>query len=210
MTTFFCTILGGPNGSGKSTAYELIKPPGAFVNADVVAAEMRSTTNPSYLDAVAGKIVVNRLEKLIAAKKDFVFETTLSSHHSLSVMKKAAENNYEVGLVFVALSSADLNVDRVANRVARGGHDIPADVIRRRYERSLDNLSQAISLANVTHIFDNSGQEPVHITHIEKGLVLSTALNAESALHQRISRSIGIALNIDANELFKADSPFQP
>jgi predicted ABC-type ATPase len=138
-----CTIIGGPNGSGKSTIYGRLAPPGRFLNADVIARGI----NPGRPEAAfisAGRQTLAELARVIGARETFVYETTLSSRQSAKLMLAAKQAGYEVGLVFVILNSADLNVERVAERVARGGHDIPEDVIRRRYETAIRRLPQAI------------------------------------------------------------------
>lgn len=129
-----CTIIGGPNGSGKSTIFNLLKPVGEFVNADVIARQL-SNQDPQSVEIEAAKAALDRLEELREEGEDFIFETTLSGHQSIKLMKYAREAGYQVGLVFVALASVDLNVERVAERVKTGGHDIPEPVIRRRYPK---------------------------------------------------------------------------
>jgi predicted ABC-type ATPase len=137
-----CTILAGPNGSGRSSIAALLRLVGEFVNADDIA----RTTGCGRTQAAP--LAIRHLDRLIAGRRDFVFETTLSSHHAIATMCRARDEGYEVGLVFVALASADLNVRRVAERVGRGGHDIPEDDIRRRSPRSFANPARALPLAH--------------------------------------------------------------
>src|SRR5438552_7976992 len=133
-------VIAGPNGAGKSTsAPELLR--GArrvdeFVNADVIAKE----TNVS--DIAAGRMTLHRLTELANARKDVAFETTLSSHMLLP-------------------PDADLAVQRVAARVRSGGHAIPEEVIRRRYERGLVNFFNAYApAADSWLLVDNTGRPP--------------------------------------------------
>ncbi|WP_161959285.1 zeta toxin family protein [Rhizobium tumorigenes] len=77
---------------------------------------------------------------MIAAKADFVFETTLSSEHSIKVIERAKEAGFLVNMIFVCLDTATRNVERVRFRVADGGHDIPEEVIIGRYEAAFENL----------------------------------------------------------------------
>lgn len=93
------------------------------------------------------------------ARESFVYETTLSSHQALNVMRDARAVGYQVELVFVALRSVELHVKRVATRVAQGGHDIPEHVIRRRYDLSLRNLQTVASLADQIAVYDNSSEQ---------------------------------------------------
>ena len=115
-----CTVIGGPNGSGKSTLFELLKPVGEFVNADVIARGLNPQT-PMTVEILAAKATLDRLQDLSSRHRDFVFETTLSGRQPIALMERARNCGFQVGLVFVALKSADLNVTRVAERVARGG-----------------------------------------------------------------------------------------
>lgn len=140
-----CTILGGTNGSGKSTIYEeAVRPQieGEFVNADILARRI-SPYAPESASLRAGKQVIARLRNLITARQSFVHETTLSSHQSLGVMRRARDAGYHVGLIFVVLDNVELNVLRVRERVRLGGHSIPEKDIRRRYRRAIANLSEA-------------------------------------------------------------------
>ena len=121
-----CTILGGPNGSGKSSIYRALSPPGEFLNADLIARRL-NPDDPESASLPVGREVLRRLSELVSQRPDFVYETTLSSNQALKLMRRAVEADYEVGLVFVTLASADLNVKRIAQRVSQGGHHIPDD-----------------------------------------------------------------------------------
>lgn len=112
-------------------------------------------------------MVVKRLRELIDAKQNFVFETTLSSKHSIEVMRNARKAGFEVALVFVALADPKENVKRVQLRVKLGGHDIPKADIIRRYEASLEQLAHAIQLAHETVVIDNSKRKPVWVFKVK-------------------------------------------
>lgn len=140
------TIIGGPNGSGKSTIYDRLALPGKFVNADNIACGL-SPGKPEAASFLAGRQTIAEIARAMEARESFAYETTLSSQQSIELMRVAGVGGYEVGLVFVCLKNADLNVQRVAERIARGGHDIPEDVIRRRYKTALRRLPDAIRLA---------------------------------------------------------------
>ncbi|GMU82302.1 MAG: hypothetical protein AMXMBFR47_21730 [Planctomycetota bacterium] len=153
-------VLGGPNGAGKST----VAPRGLrgalavthFVNADVIARGL-SGFDPDSAAMMAGKIMVERLEGLAAARANFAFETTLASRTLAPFLAARLREDYHVHLVFVTLSSADLAVQRVADRVHRGGHNIPEATIRRRFVRGLKNLFELyMPLAVRWMVFDNS------------------------------------------------------
>ena len=93
---------------------------------------------------------------LPASKKDFALETTLSSKNHLQTIKKAQEQGFEITLLFFWLNSVELAKERVKIRVSKGGHDIPPEVIARRYERGLENLDKYCALCNDWFVYDNS------------------------------------------------------
>lgn len=105
-------------------------------------------------------IVISYVRQLlIDAEKTFSFETVFSHASKVQLMKQAADRGYRTYLYFVCTNSPDINVLRVQQRTREGGHDVPEEKIRVRYERSLANLTQAISIAYRTYLFDNSGRE---------------------------------------------------
>ena len=136
-------VLAGPNGAGKSTASEKLlqesMPVDAFVNADVIARGL-SAFHPEGVSMAAGRIMLTRLRELAANRKDFAFETTLASRSFAPWIKQLIETGYSLKLFFFWLPSADMAIQRVAERVSTGGHSVPEDAVRRRYERGLDNL----------------------------------------------------------------------
>lgn len=187
-----CTILAGPNGSGKSSIAALLRLVGEFVNADDIA----RTTGCGRTRAA--RLAIHHLDRLIIERRDFVFETTLSSHHAIATMRRARDEGYEVGLVFVALANADLNVRRVAERVGRGGHDIPEDDIRRRSPRSFANLARALPLAHGSLVYDNSEQVPRLILRSEAGRIAENQLAADLAHHVLIAQAAAEAFGPEA------------
>lgn len=199
----FCTIVGGPNGSGKSTIFGLLNLVGQFINADVVA----RTINPNFPEAAslaAGRVILRQLAKATAARESFSYETTLSSNQSLALMSECKQLGYNVALVFVTLDDPGLNVRRVAERVAGGGHDIPEDVIRRRYDSSLAKLPHAISLADSVLIFDNSGFEPEMLLSIEQGNITENRLSEASAFHAKLASAVAIGMGVGLSSIFHA------
>jgi len=152
-------LLAGPNGAGKSTsAPRVLSGPrrvDEFVNADVIQKEA------GVSEIEAGRRTLERLEALAAARRDIAFETTLASRGLLPRIRELQSTGYLCHLVFCWLPSADMAVSRVAHRVAAGGHAIPEDVIRRRYERGLENLfREYIFAANSWQLVDNTGAPP--------------------------------------------------
>ncbi|CAO4152701.1 Zeta toxin domain-containing protein [Methylorubrum thiocyanatum] len=187
MAAPICTILGGPNGSGKSSLYRALDLPGEFVNADLVARRI----DPVDPEAAS-----------VATGRDFVYETTLSSNQAISLMRRARETGYQIALVFVALESADLNVERVGDRVRKGGHAIPEPVIRRRYGFALSRLAQAIPPAHETAVFDNSEATTRLLLRIAGEAIEENHLDRRKALHGRIADAVAQALGIGVTEAF--------
>jgi predicted ABC-type ATPase len=209
MSTQFvapCTILGGTNGSGKSTIYEeavRLQIEGEFVNADVLARQM-SPSAPESAGLKAGKRVIQRLGEVIALRNSFVHETTPSSHQSLQIMRKARAVGYHVGLIFVVLHNVDLNVLRVRERVKMGGHSIPEKDIRRRYDRALANLPEAIKFAHQTAIYDNSSVSHVKLIEISDGRIAFNGLDESNPTHCAIAGAVGSGLDIAPDAVFRS------
>jgi|SRR5882724_801476 len=162
-------VMAGPNGAGKTTTARLIlsgpRRVEEFVNADIIAADQG-------LDEIAaGRVMLQRLDDLAAARKDFAFETTLSSSSLRSRIGRLQATSYVFHLVYIWIPSADMAVQRVAARVRAGGHSIPELVIRRRYERSLDSFfNRYMPMADAWTMLDNSHHgEPTRIAERDIG-----------------------------------------
>jgi predicted ABC-type ATPase len=157
-------IIAGPNGAGKTTfAREFLPLEAAlpiFVNADLIAASL-SPFDPDAAAFRAGRLMLNEIDEHAAAGRSFAFETTLSGHTYLRRIDVWRAAGYTVKLMFLALGSADEAIARVAMRVRQGGHDVAAEVIRRRFEAGLRNFVE-IYRNRVDHWqwFDNSGVAP--------------------------------------------------
>jgi predicted ABC-type ATPase len=146
--------LAGPNGAGKSTFYEaFLQPAGLrFLNADDIA----RTVGVEAYDAAS---VTNALRvELTTRRESFVFETVFSDPvgDKVQFLAVAAKSGYTVALLFIGLDSAATSNARVALRVLQGGHDVPPDKIRARYERTLANLARAIRELPYVYVYDNS------------------------------------------------------
>ncbi|HUG91571.1 MAG TPA: zeta toxin family protein [Planctomycetaceae bacterium] len=154
-------VIAGPNGAGKSTAAPAILRDfagiPAFVNADVIAQGL-SAFDPETEAIEAGRIILRRMREFAAAKRSFAFETTLASRTFASWLQRLkAERGYRIFLYYVWLRSADEAVQRVASRVSRGGHHVPEDIVRRRYQRSAWNFFHLYEpLADAWGCYDNS------------------------------------------------------
>jgi predicted ABC-type ATPase len=153
-------VIAGPNGAGKtSAAPALLKDTvgiDVFVNADYIA-EGLSGFSPQSAAFEAGRLMLDRLKDLVEQRKDFAFESTLSGRTGTRFMRWALEGGYHVHILYLWLPSPELAVARVRGRVAAGGHDVPADVIRRRFKRSLYNFDRYYRLLATTwRLYDSS------------------------------------------------------
>jgi predicted ABC-type ATPase len=162
-------IIAGPNGAGKSTtAPYLLK--GAlkvteFVNADIIAQGL-SAFQPELTAFSAGRIMLERLRYLARKRFNFAFETTLSSRTFAPWIAKLRKTDYDFRLVFLWLPSEELAINRVAERVRMGGHNVPQEIIRRRYHSGIHNFFRLYHpLADSWFFYDNSGAEPRLIAH---------------------------------------------
>ncbi|MBN1675465.1 MAG: zeta toxin family protein [Kiritimatiellae bacterium] len=146
--------LAGPNGAGKTTFHHAHLRQAAlrFVNADVLAAELR-------LQPYAAARLANALrEQLLDQRESFVFETVFSDPvgDKLSFLKRAAEAGYTVLLCFIGIDAPDTAEQRIAMRVSQGGHDVPTEKLVERFPRILANLKAAIRDLPHVWVFDNS------------------------------------------------------
>lgn len=136
-------IIAGCNGAGKTTASYTVLPElldcNEFVNADEIARGL-SPFNPGEMAIEAGKLMIERMNQLIASTKTFAVETTLASRSYINLIQKVKEKGYRIVLVFFWLPSPDMAIERVAKRVAEGGHNIPYNTIIRRYWRGISNF----------------------------------------------------------------------
>jgi predicted ABC-type ATPase len=153
-------IIAGCNGAGKTTASFTILPEilgcKAFVNADEIAKGL-SPFDPDSVKLQAGRIMLERIKDLMNKGEDFAFETTLATKSYVSLIKEAKANGHYVTLVYFWLSSVELAIERVKDRVLKGGHDIPEEVIRRRYRAGIRNLSDLyVPICDSLLIVDNT------------------------------------------------------
>jgi len=136
-------VIAGCNGAGKTTASYTILPEilncKEFVNADEIAKGI-SPFQPDTAGIEAGRLMLKRMQKLLASGETFAFETTLSTRSYVKFIDKAKLLNYRVSCLFFWLNSEELAVSRIETRVKEGGHYIPEDVVRRRYKSGLRNF----------------------------------------------------------------------
>jgi predicted ABC-type ATPase len=153
-------VLAGPNGAGKSTTAPILLRDAMavdeFVNADVIAHGL-SAFAPETVALSAGRIMLKRLTELAAKRVNFAYETTLASRTFAPWLEKLALSGYQSHLMFLALPSAEAALERVSIRVRLGGHGIPEQVIRRRFEAGLRNFFQLYQpIVSSWGLYDNS------------------------------------------------------
>ena len=149
-------VFAGPNGSGKTTITGMAKTVGEYINAD----DIKRTTLCTDIEAALKAEELR--EKMILEKKDFTFETVLSTDRNLRLLKKAKEQGYFVRCIYVLTANADINVARVSARQAIGGHGVPEDKIRSRYSKALALIPQLVEVCDILHVYDNT-KEPFRI-----------------------------------------------
>jgi predicted ABC-type ATPase len=182
-------IIAGCNGAGKTTASFTVFPEllniREFVNADEIARGL-SPFQPEKVSIQAGKIMLRRIDELIMEGKDFAFETTLSTRSFVILCEEARKSNYDIYMIFLWLPSSDHAIDRVRKRVSKGGHNIPTDVITRRYFSGLHNfISLYQALMDYWIFIDNSGRT---LSLIAEGGRESNTIIYNSAIWKRIQR----------------------
>ena len=149
-------VFAGPNGSGKSTITRMAKIGGEYINAD----DIKRTTLCTDLEAA---IKAEELrERMLVDRKDFTFETVLSTDRNLLLLQRAKEKGYFIRGIYVLTCNADINVARVNAREALGGHGVPEEKIRSRYDKALALIPKFVEICDILHIYDNT-QEPFRI-----------------------------------------------
>ena len=187
-------VLAGVNGAGKSSiGGAAFRGFGAdYYNPDQAARALRAThpgLSLAEANAEAWQQGRRLLERAIAEKLDFAFETTLGGNTIVRLLGEAAAKGIEVYIWYVGLSSPELHISRVQSRVRRGGHDIPERDIRRRYEHSRLNLIHLLPRLAALRIWDNSKDAdpaagktpaPVLVLHLERGKILNPGVLAKA------------------------------
>lgn len=160
MSTPKLYIIAGCNGAGKTTASMSILPEvldcREFVNADEIAKGL-SPFKPEEIAIEAGRLMLQRIDTLLSRHVSFAIETTLATRSYKNLVERAKASGYQVILLFFWLSSPEMAEMRVAQRVASGGHDIPKDVVHRRYWAGLRNLFEIfVPIVDLWSLYDNN------------------------------------------------------
>jgi predicted ABC-type ATPase len=177
-------VIAGCNGAGKTTASYTILPEildcKEFVNADEIARGI-SPFQPEKVGIEAGRMMLKRLSNLLESEESFAFETTLSTRSYVKLVERAKQMGYQITCLFFWLDSEELAISRVATRVKEGGHNIPEEVIRRRYKGGLKNFFNLFLLRVDNWLFvNNSGDRYEIIAEGSmKEIIINNALEWE-------------------------------
>lgn len=157
-------IIAGPNGAGKTTFAEEFLPKEAncidFINADLIARGL-SPFAPEAAAIEAGKIMLEQIAARVKAGKSFAFETTLSGISHASRIRRWRASGYHVKLVFLSLPTVELALARIKARVKLGGHNVPEDVVKRRFDRGIAHFEKVYRhIVSGWMLYDNSGSAP--------------------------------------------------
>ena len=166
-------IVAGPNGAGKTTFARTFLPEYAhckeFVNADLIASGL-SPFPPEAAALRAGRLLLEQIRFLADRQSDFGFETTLSGVTYVSLFRKLKTRGYRIHLFFLWIPTVEMALGRIADRVSRGGHDVPEPVVRRRFHKGIQNLfTRYRPLLDLWMLFDNSSMQPRLIAREEVG-----------------------------------------
>jgi predicted ABC-type ATPase len=140
----------------------------------------------------AGRRALSARRELLSARKSFSFETTLSGRRELAFVGEARDCGYQLEFRYVGVESVELCHERIAERVAKGGHNVPRDDVSRRFERSMNNLPDAISFADESFVYDNSTTAGITLMAIFTAGELAALV---PAIPRWMKRALGPLLN---------------
>jgi predicted ABC-type ATPase len=155
-----CIVIAGPNGAGKTTFARDYLPAIAgvihFVNVDLIAGGI-SPLRPELAAVAAGRVLLRELDRLVAAKVNFAFESTLSGLRYAERIRDWKAQGYSIEIAYLRLPSVRFALSRVAARVKQGGHNVPRADVLRRYKRGWTNFLEVYKpLADDWVIYDSS------------------------------------------------------
>ena len=185
-------VIAGPNGAGKTTFAREFLPSARvveFLNADLLAAGL-SPLQPGTMAVRSARLLLSRWRELLALRRDFAFESTLSGRTYAGMLRSARAAGYEVRLCYLWLPNVRISLRRVRQRVRMGGHDVPEADLRRRFLPGLRNLfSLYLPLTDEALLFNAAGNPPQLIARW-KG---PTALLVKPKLYDHIQKQIEAA-----------------
>ena len=166
-------IIAGPNGAGKTTFATKFLPDYVecmeFVNADLIASGL-SPFSPEHAAFRAGRLMLEQIHLMAERKRNFGFETTLSGRGYVRLFHGLKDRGYNIHLFYLWIDDIEIALKRIARRVEMGGHNVPEDVVRRRYPKGLLNFFQLYRpLTDFWTIYDNSTDSPHLIAYHDQG-----------------------------------------
>jgi predicted ABC-type ATPase len=183
----FLLMIAGPNGAGKTTLTRLLRQRGEdfgdYINPDDIADELDGSYNERVRHAQS--IADRQRDACIEAKRSFSFETVMSHPSKVDILARAKAAGFFVQLYFVGTEDPQTNIERVALRVAQGGHDVPRDRIVSRWYRTMSLLHSAIATSDRSFVFDNSTTEGFETA-------LLPVLTADRDAHGRLNVSLKV------------------
>lgn len=155
------TVIAGVNGAGKSSIFgSMIRRQGGdYFNPDEVTREMMRTNPALSLEGANSQAWLkgrDMLKRAIEDDQDYTFETTLGGNTLCNLLHDALDQGQAVRILFCGLESPELHIQRVAERVSKGGHDIPEKKIRERWSNAIHNMMQLIPRCQTVRVYDNS------------------------------------------------------
>lgn len=156
-------IIGGLNGSGKTTFADTVvvsnNPNLTYLNPDLIAQGLGADFNLSSLKA--GRILLTQINQKILKNESFAFESTLSGLTYASIISSAKTRGYKIVIYFLYVKNIEININRIKKRVSQGGHSIPTDTVKRRYQRCFNNFWNIYrELSDEWYILNNSENTP--------------------------------------------------
>lgn len=146
------TIIGGVNGCGKSSLTGALKAErsdlGLIIDVDKLAAQLGSPVE-------GGKAAVRKIDQCLEKGISFTQETTLSGARTERTIRRAKERGYAIRLYYIGLDTMEESLGRIANRVAKGGHDIPKEDVERRFQSRFADVLRVLPYCDEARFFDN-------------------------------------------------------
>ncbi len=154
-------VIAGPNGSGKTTITSKILQhewleDAEYINPDNIAQDIFGGWNDSNAVLLAARYCEERRKQCLKEHHSLIFETVMSTDGKIEFIRRAKEEGFFIRLFFVSTNSPKINAARIAQRVMKGGHDVPITKIISRYTKSIINCKKASKLADRTYVYDNS------------------------------------------------------
>ncbi|MDE6272202.1 MAG: zeta toxin family protein [Muribaculaceae bacterium] len=156
-------VIAGPNGSGKTTVtHQLLKSDwiedAIYINPDQIAQEKFGDWNSKEAVYEAAKFCEKLREDCLIKRKSLIFETVLSAPDKLDYIARAKQAGYFIRIFFISTKNPTINAARIANRVMKGGHDVPIPKIISRYSKSIANCSAIAKKVDRLYVYDNSAE----------------------------------------------------